>query len=495
MSGAIHVRVTKTVLHGVVQHVRVAKARVLLCLALSIKSLVRIKRPVQLSSLTTTALLFIILILLVPAAGVSAQNATSGLASVQVSGAGNPAPIQHIVILFQENHAFDNYFGTYPGANGPNATVALPVKKGSDARVSPFHLSSLHPPSLDNSQAAARGAYHNGSMDRFVLAEHTSETMGYYDSRDIPYYWDYASQFVLMDNFFTSVMGPSLPNHLYLIAGQSGNLTGNARNFKLNFPVIMDELDSRGITWKYYSGAVANLSRPSAGNPLPAFASFQTNASRLQNLAPNNAFTSDIRNGTLANVTWVLPMASQDEEPSHNITAGEHYVVSTINTIMQSKYWNSTAIFITWDDWGGWYDHVAPPQVDSLGLGFRVPCLVISPYAKQGYVDHTQGDFTSILKFIETTYSLPPLTGRDAAASSMLEAFNFSQAPRAPLVLPGPYVADHYPLTIASSEAAPSNGVPNGVPITDYAWIIVATTVVLGVLASLLTATRYRRAP
>jgi phospholipase C len=469
---------------------------------------VHIKRPVVFSlRAKTIALLFIILILLVPATGVSAQNATSGLASVQASGAGNSTPIQHIVILFQENHAFDNYFGTYPGANGLNATVALPVETGSNVTASPFHLSSLRGPSLDNSEAAARVAYDNGTMDGFVLAEHTNATMGYYDDRNIPYYWDYASQFVLMDNFFTSEMGPSLPNHLYLIAGQSGNLTGDAPNPKLTFPVIMDELDSRGITWKYYSGTANGTEKDfgfstfNAMNPLPAFTSFQTNASRLQNLAPNSAFRSDVQNGTLPNVTWVMPIGRQDEE-GHSVPAGEHYVVSTINTIMQSKYWNSTAIFVTWDDSGGWYDHVAPPQVDSLGLGFRVPCLVISPYAKQGFVDHTQTDFTSILKFIETDYSLPPLTSRDAAASSMQEAFDFSQAPRTPLILPGPYVADHYPLTFASNGTAASNPLPvassvtaalNGAPITDYAWIIAATTIVLGVLASLLTAARYRK--
>jgi len=445
----------------------------------------------QLSSLAATALLFIILILLVPAAGVSAQNATSGLAPVQASGAGNPTPIQHIVILFQENHAFDNYFGTYPGANGLNASVALPVRKGSMVTVSPFHISSDGATLLDNTASVARTAYDNGTMDGFVYAEGTALTMGYYDGRDIPYYWDYASQFVLMDNFFTSVMGPSLPNHLYLIAGQSGNMTGDVRTPKVNFPVIMDELDSRGITWKYYSGFAPHLNFTvfNPMNPLPAFESFRTNASRLQNLAPNKAFQNDVRNGTLPNVTWVMPLGSQDEEGGrYSVTAGEQYVVSTINTVMQSKYWNSTAIFVTWDDWGGWYDHVAPPQVDSFGLGFRVPCLVISPYAKQAFVDHTQTDFTSILKFIETVYSLPPLTSRDAAASSMQEAFDFSQAPRTPLVLPGPYVADHYPLTVTSSEAAASNGAP----ITDYAWMIVATTVAFGVVASLLTATRYR---
>ena len=458
------------------------------------------------SLLATTALLFIILIFLVPVAGVSAQNATSGLASVQGSGAGNSTPIQHIVILFQENHAFDNYFGTYPGANGLNATVALPVENGSNVTVSPFHLSSSQRPSLDNSEGAARMAYNNGTMDGFVSAEHTNGTMGYYDSRDIPYYWDYASQFVLMDNFFSPVMGPSLPNHLYLIAGQSGNVTGNVQNPKLNFPVIMDELDSRGISWKYYAGIAkgGNFRDIDAMNPLPAFASFQNNSSRLQNLAPSNVFIRDVRNGTLPSVSWVMPIGSRDEEGPGSITAGEHYVTSTINTIMQSKYWNSTAIFVTWDDWGGSYDHVAPPQVDSLGLGFRVPCLVISPYAKQGFVDHTQTDFTSILKFIETDYSLPPLTSRDAAASNMQEAFDFSQAPRTPLILPGPYVADHYPLTIASNGTVASNPLPvasseaaasNGAPITDYAWIIAAATVVLSVLAILLTATRYRGGP
>jgi phospholipase C len=281
----------------------------------------------------------------------------------------------------------------------------------------------------------------------------------------------------------------------------------------------MDELDSRGISWKYYAGIAkgGNFRDFDAMNPLPAFASFQNNSSRLQNLAPSNVFIRDVRNGTLPSVSWVMPIGSRDEEGPGSITAGEHYVTSTINTIMQSKYWNSTAIFVTWDDWGGSYDHVAPPQVDSLGLGFRVPCLVISPYAKQGFVDHTQTDFTSILKFIETDYSLPPLTSRDAAASNMQEAFDFSQAPRTSLILPGPYVADHYPLTTASNGAVASNlltvasngtaasnplhvasseaAASNGAPIRDYAWVIAAATVVLSVLAILLTATRYRGGP
>ena len=451
------------------------------------KFLASIQTPEQSCLLVKTgAFLFVVLILFVPVKGVSAQSATSNTTSVQIANPSNSTPIQHIVILFQENHAFDNYFGTYPGANGLNSSIALPVKKGSNVTVSPFHLSSQRLRPFSNTAVTARRAYNNGTMDGFVIATGTNLTMGYYDGSDIPYYWDYASQFVLMDNFFTSAMGPSLPNHLYLIAGQSGNVTGNAQNFTLNFPVIMDELDSSGISWKYYSDGAANFDKPGDWNPLAALASFQNNSSRLQNLAPNSAFVSDVQNGTLANVTWVIPQVNESEEPPLNNTAGEHYVVSTINTIMQSKYWNSTAIFVTWDDWGGWYDHVAPPQVDSHGLGFRVPCLIISPYANEAFVDHTQADFTSILKFIETVYSLPPLTSRDAAASNMLEAFNFSQPPRTPLVLPGPYVADHYPLTLARGETASSGALS----MADYAWMTVAILVPVGVLVGLLVKIR-----
>jgi phospholipase C len=276
-------------------------------------------------------------------------------------------------------------------------------------------------------------------MDSFVYAVNTCNTMGYYDSRDIPYYWDYASKFVLMDNFFSSMMGPSLPNHLFLIAGQSGNLTNDSfPASSLNFPTIMDELDNHSVSWKYYSDTPGTFTTPTVYDPLPAFESFNTNASRMQHLAPHAAFLTDLKNRSLSNVTWVMPKTGQTEEAPENITVGGLFVVSEINAVMQSPYWNSTAIFVTWDDWGGFYDHVAPPQVDSLGLGFRVPCLVISPYAKERFVDHTQGEFSSILKFIETDYSLPPLTARDAATSNMLEAFDFSQTPGRHSPFPAP---------------------------------------------------------
>lgn len=369
---------------------------------------------------------------------------------VNASGA-NAAktPIQHIVILFEENHTFDNFFGTYPNANGLNGNLSLPVSPSSSETVSPFHLSSTSTPDLDHSHSTALEAYDNGRMDGFVYAENSNLTMGYYNGSDIPYLWDYASRFVLMDNYFSSVTGPSLPNHLYLIAGQSEGIVDDISDYCFNSTLIMDELNSKGLSWKYYSGndtTTANL-----WNPLSACASLQNNKSIAKGLVDTSHFIPDVGNSNLANVSWVIPTGDESQHPPNDIVTGERYIVSVINAIMNSKYWDSTAIFLTWDDYGGWYDHVAPPQVDAYGYGFRVPCLIISPYAKEGFIDHTQSDHTSILKFIETIYSLPPLSQRDANASNMFEAFNFTQQPIEPLVLPGKYIPDHYPLVLENN--------------------------------------------
>ncbi|MDG6901267.1 MAG: alkaline phosphatase family protein [Nitrososphaerota archaeon] len=372
--------------------------------------------------------------------------------------------IKHVVIIVEENHTFDNYFGTYPGANGLNGSVKVPLSPGQPATVSPFHIPGLTTAKdMCHTWNCAHVAYDNGRMDGFIQADGGSNlTMGYFDYRQIPYYWDYASQFVLMDNFYSSVMAPSLPNHLYLVAGQSGGLTGDARggmisftsnlvyNSTFHFPSIVNQLNAKGISWKYYAGGYTFLNN---WNPMPAFESIKSSQSMLSLIADPSSFAPDVKAGKLASVSWLMPETDIDSEhPPYNVSLGEHAVVSAINTVMQSPYWNSTAIFLTFDDYGGWYDHVPPPQVDGYGYGFRVPCLVISPYARQGTIDHFQSDFASILKFVETLYSLQPLSSRDAAASNMMEAFDFSQAPRPPLVLPGAYVPDHYPLELASSQ-------------------------------------------
>jgi phospholipase C len=368
-------------------------------------------------------------------------------------------PIKHIVVILQENHTFDNYFGTYPGVNGLGNYTALPSAPGAPPTQRPFPINTSRPMSgnLNNSWTAAHRAYDNGTMDGFVIAQGSNATMGYYDYRSIPYYWDYASQFVLMDNFFTSVMGPSLPNHIYPIAGQDGGLTVDSRYSTFNFnsstvkdstfyfPTVFNELQAANVSWRYYAGYSTFLNN---WNPLPGFASVKSNQTMLRNLVDTANLIPSIKNGTLPSVSFVMPGSdSVSEEPPANVTSGQRAVVAEINALMSSPYWNSTAIFLTWDDWGGWYDHVPPPQVDGLGYGFRVPCLIISPFARQGLIDDTQADFTSILKFIETVYGVQPLSTRDAMANDLMGAFDFGQAPVAPLVLPGPFVANHYPLS------------------------------------------------
>jgi phospholipase C len=388
------------------------------------------------------------------------------------------SPIKHVVVIVEENHTFDNYFGYYPGANGLGNATALPGSPGGPPVIAPYPLANVTLiANLNNSWTAAHQAYDSGRMDSFVIAQRSKVTMGYYDYHSIPYYWDYASQFVLMDDFFTSVMGPSLPNHLYLVAGQSGGLTVDAhmgafgfnstviKDNTFEFPSIVNQLQAANVSWRYYAGDHAFLNN---WDPLPAFSSIEDNGTALGHLAETGQFVEDVRNNSLPSVSWVMPASDQvSEEPPDNVTTCEHAVVSEINAVMASPYWNSTAILLTWDDWGGWYDHVPPPRVDGYGYGFRVPGLVISPYAKRGFMDNTQSDLTSILKFIESNFHLQPLTTRDASANDLMEAFNFTQEPRPPLILPGPFIANHYPLKYPNGTifGPLPEGLP-GVPLT-----------------------------
>ncbi len=398
---------------------------------------------------------------------------SSFLASV--SGSTNAFPIKHTIIIMEENHSFDNYFGTYPGANGLNTRTALPKSIGSAELYQPFHIQgTVVSRDLCHAWECIHEAYHNGGMDGFVYAAGSDLTMGYFDHNEIPYYWDYASRFVLLDNFYSSVMGPSIPNHLYLMAGQSGGLVRRVPNANFNFKTIVDELDQNHISWKYYAGSHYGFN---GWNPLPAFASFKNNQTKLKNLAEPQEFYTDLVKNRLADVVWIMPSSDEvSEHPPYDIYNGERNVVSLINAVMNSVYWDSTAIFLTWDEAGGWYDHVPPPQVDQYGYGFRVPCLIISPFAKGGYIDHTQGDFTSLLKFIETLYSLPALTDRDASASSLIEAFDFAREVNPPLVLPGLYIPNLYPLTprtnntkIELTESAVLSPAPTATKLPDLA--------------------------
>jgi len=378
--------------------------------------------------------------------------------------------IKHIIFLIKENRTFDNYFGTYPGTNG--ATTAV----DSEGETIPLQHEKDSIPDIEHAPQGARMAYDNGKMDQFDLLN--SETTTYpmrrvnpyannsltqlYQS-DIPNYWLYAQNFVLGDNMFSSLMGPSFPNHLYTIAAQSGGAIDNAvDNPKIygwgcdvpnqqvkvmssngsthlqeacfNFQTLADELDAKGYSWRYYAP-------PSYGFGY-IFSSFNAikhirYGKDWQYVVPNVEFPYDAAHGRLPTVSWIVTPFDVSEHPGNGtgVCVGENWTVQMLNALMRGPDWSSTAVFLTWDDFGGFYDHVPPQQIDAYGLGFRVPLIVISPYAKKGYIDHTQYEFSSMLRFSEDILGLAQLTKRDKGAKDMLNAFDFTQKPRPPLVL------------------------------------------------------------
>jgi phospholipase C len=417
--------------------------------------------------------------------------------------------IQHLIFIIQENHSFDNYFGTYPGANGFQPGLTVPINPAQPALgyVSPYHLNPLQPISivgdelppgfsdpeqmsttntsvapfhfttesigrdLSHAWQVAHIDYDNGKMDGFIQGENSTLTMGYYDRSDIPYYWDYADHYVLDDNFFSSLLGPSLPNHLYLASASNGptNYTyswilnkGIINNpggtfswagFTLNWETLAQELTNKSLTWRWYDGA-ANATKPTIWNVLPLFNYFQKNPTQLDAHVKNTQnFLTDIANNALPAVSWIIPggwtpstypsaCAGQgpSEHPPARSDCGMDYVASLVNAVMNSSYWDSSAIVVTWDDYGGFYDHVAPPQVDAYGEGFRVPTLVISPWARHHFIDPTTYEFASLLRLAEDNFGLPTLGKRDVNASDMMNGFDFSQTPQPPLIEPGNFI-------------------------------------------------------
>ncbi len=438
-----------------------------------------------------------------------------------VSGA--PLPIKHIIIIMQENRSFDEYFGVYPGVNGIPPGVQLTASPGSTQTVAPYLETNLNPKGGPHSWEAAHEDYDNGKMNGFVWTSGPN-AMGYYDYHMLPYYWTYASNYVLFDNFFEPVLSYSLPAHLYLVAGQSGGYVTGTAPPAFDVKTIMEELQPAGISWKYYVGTnfpgkfatglmnqdpdptdnwvignvwlnstdIANsgssspqsLTPDAAGtpryglwNPLPHIASIMNNPALLSNDVPGSEFYSDIASGKLPQVSWVMPAEPVSEHPNAGPMPGQKYVVGLLNTIMQSQYWKDSAIFVVWDDWGGFYDHVPPPMVDQYGLGFRVPALLISPYARQSYVSHRLYEFSSFLTLIEDQFGLRALTNRDSSANSFRDEFDFSQSPRIPLVLDPNNPPTWTPSTVTSTSSTQTSSStvliePN--PMAVWAFMLVA---------------------
>jgi phospholipase C len=371
------------------------------------------------------------------------------------------------VALMQANHSFDNYFGTYPGADGIPKDTCLPVilRAPTDGNcVRPFHLGDRSVPDLDHPLSVFERQRNGGRMDGFVAAfrqlgvgTHPS-VMGYYDQRDIPFAWHAARNYVLFDRFFTSASVGTLANHMFWVAGAPGTPIGQPvpQGGFGNLPTIFDRLEAAGVSWKFYvesydpgvtyrnAGAGQHRNQPLTV-PLLDFDRYIDDPKLFSHIVDMDQYFRDARNGRLPAVSYIVT-AGSSERPPGSIAAGQQTVRSLVTALMSSPHWSSSAFVWTYDDWGGWYDHVPPPQVDRWGFGFRVPALLISPYARRGHVDHTHLDFTSLLKFIEQNWRLKPLAERDAKAHSIASAFDFSRPPRAAELLPGPDTPKTRPL-------------------------------------------------
>lgn len=370
---------------------------------------------------------------------------------------GSPqTPIRHLIVLMQENHTFDNYFGVYPGADGIPAGTCMPVDPHDPLNaecVEPFPIGDLPIQDLDHSRRTFDLQYNEGAMDGFVYAlnERNQDgrlAMGYYDDGSLPYYWNLAEEYVLFDRFFSSAGAGSFLNHVFWITGGPGNGRDRPTPEGLgDYPTIFDRLQQAGIPWKFYiqkyepgldyRDLVDGRPRPAQLEwvPLLSMDRYLEDPELFGRIVDLEEYYDDLRGGQLPAVSYVKIIGSS-EHPPGSLQAGQLAARGMIQALMQSESWMESAFLLTYDDWGGWYDHVAPPQVDDHGYGFRVPALLVSPYAPKGAIDHTTLEYSSILRFIEENWGLEALTPRDALANSIAAGLDFDQPPRAPHLVP-----------------------------------------------------------
>ena len=432
----------------------------------------------------------------------------TALSSAHAQAASGISKIRHVIVIMQENRSFDQYFGTYPGADGIRMRHGVPVACLPDPSrrtcVRPFHNSGDLDGGSNHDLRAFLTDYDHGRMDGFLrsgpyCARRTAQkrciasfspvgVMAYHDGREIPNYWAYARNFVLQDHMFEPVPSWSLPAHLALVSEWSAFCTWPNDPFSCHTNIQSPQppqdygppphdqpnyawtdltylLYTHHVSWGYYikTGPEPDCesaqtfchyrqqapSTPGIWNPLPGFTTVRQDH-QLHNIRDTKWFYSDVRHGRLPAVSWIVPDGDVSEHPTASIRVGEAYVTGLINAVARSREWKSTAIFLTWDDWGGFYDHVAPPRVDQYGYGFRVPGLLISPYARRGFIDHQQLSFDAFAKFIEDDFlsgeRLDPRTDgrpdprptvRDAlpGLGNLQTEFDFSQRPRSPLIL------------------------------------------------------------
>ncbi|HKR71009.1 MAG TPA: alkaline phosphatase family protein [Streptosporangiaceae bacterium] len=414
--------------------------------------------------------------------------------------------IKHVFVIMQENRSFDSYFGTFPGADGiPKGVCLHDPRNGGCRRPFADHFDSNR--NYPHSEFPFKADVNGGKMNGFVAEAEKKlcklghpchpRVMGYHVRTDIRNYWAYAKNFVLQDHMFESAGSWSLPAHLYEVSAWSARCSRGGVAMSCtssNFPQERSAsrpvpfawtdltwlLHRHHVSWSFYLDHGAVSSRNPGGvsvtwNPLPGFTDVHKDR-QLGNIRPLRVFWKQAKAGRLPKVSWFSPDFRDSEHGPALVSTGQAYVTRIINAIMRSPAWRSSAIFLAWDDWGGFYDHVPPPYVDRLGYGIRVPAMVISPYAKRGFIDHQRLSYDAYLKFIEDDFMagarLNPRTDgrrdrrpdvRESAAKlgNLAKDFNFSQTPRRRFILnpcplstlkprPGPRCIDHINLHVST---------------------------------------------
>jgi phospholipase C len=423
---------------------------------------------------------------LLAATGVCAGLLAAAPPAVPSAGAatGTATPIKHIVVLMQSGRSFDNYFGTYPGADGIPSGTCLPAntrKPKAHACVRPYHLGGAPAGDLDHGYGTWARQYDRGRMDGFVSAYRRLglsgvAAMGYYDQRDLPFYWNVARSYVLFDRFFSSAPVGVRVNRFWWVAGRA--TPGGGEKIPAGgygqIPTIFDRLTAVGVSWKMYvqnydprvtyrTAGSGQVSSQISRVPLVGFARFIDDPGLAGHISDASTYYADLRRGTLPAVAF-MAASTASENPPGSPQAGQKFVYQLTSALEMSSYWSTSAFMWTYDNWGGWYDNVKPPR----GWGFRVPALLVSAYARHGYVDHATMDYTAILKFIAENWHLAALSGRAAQSPGLASAFDFSRPPR-----PAELLADKLTTT------APPNA-KSGVVYSVYAGELLLVIAVIG---------------
>lgn len=336
----------------------------------------------------------------------------SAVRAISAATAGLPStfPIDHIVVDMQENRSFDHYYGFAPFVGAPYGVPdGYSQPDGHGGSVAPYHFASLSTPDIGHGWNATHNEYDAGKMNGFYTTDGIN-CMGYYTAADLPFYYSLFKDFTLCTNYFCSLMGPTWPNRFYVAAGTSGGITTNGiwGYGVFDYPIILDLLDAAGVSWKVY-----NVSWDSVpfGNTDNVFVFWQRWAHDQRTRGSKGEYLDDLRLGRLPQVSFIIPSFARgwDEHPPADVSVGMGIQQQLITALMQSSAWGSSAYIVTYDEAGGYFDHVAPPQLDAFGLGIRVPTWVISPWAKPSHLEPTLYEHTSILKFIEAVFGLPTL--------------------------------------------------------------------------------------